>query len=95
LRVGPQRHNFFSQAVHLTDIACGISIVDPHVAAIDPAEFLQSLIERIDVRLHLWIVRRESNDYSDTSYPIRLLRAHMQWPCGGPSDKRDELSACH
>src|SRR5450755_3899435 len=67
-------------AVHLSDVACGIPIVDPHIAAIDPAEFLQSLIERIDVRLHLWIVLGEADDCADTSYLIVLLRARRNGP---------------
>ena len=59
--------------------------IDPQIAALGPAQFLQALHERVEARLSLPIVRSQAHQYADTPHPLRLLCVRRKWPrcrCG-------------
>src|SRR5262245_40462987 len=72
-------------------IAGGPAIVDLHVAAVGPAQFLQPLHERSEARLTFRIVRCQAHEHADASHPLALLRARCERPlhCRA-AEQRDE-----
>jgi hypothetical protein len=77
-------------------IACGPAIVDAHVAAVGPAQFLQPLHERREAGLTFRIVRGQRMEHADSPYPLTLLRARRQRPrrrCA--AKQRDEPASLH
>jgi hypothetical protein len=55
--------------------------IDLNIAADDPTELLETLLERRGAELSLWIVLRVKHQHTDPPYPVGLLRAHCQRPC--------------
>src|SRR5262249_17302929 len=80
----------------LSAIAVGIAgtpaNIDPHVAAIGPAQFLQALQERRKTRLCLLIIRGQAHEHAD---PPHLLRARRERPHRRAAEQRDELAPLH
>src|SRR6516165_8266411 len=76
-------------------IACGPAIVDLHVAAVGPAQFLQPLHERRQACLSFRIVCGEGHEHADTPHPLALLRAHRERPRRRAAEQRDELATLH
>ena len=67
-----------------------------HVAAVGPAQFLQSLHERRDASLCLRVVRGEWNEHADAPHPLGLLRARRERPRRRrAAEQRDELAPLH
>lgn len=54
-------------------IANGPTIIDPHIAAVRPAQFLQFLCERREIGPHLRIVRSTPHQHFDSLHPLGLL----------------------
>ena len=61
-------------------IARGPAGVDPHVAAVGPAQLLQPLQERRDAGLRFRIVRGRGHEHADAPHPLGLLRARRERP---------------
>jgi hypothetical protein len=76
-------------SIGITDAPAG---VDPHVAAINPAQLLQALQECREASLALRIVRRQAHEHANASHLLRLLRARRERPRGRADEKRDELA---
>src|SRR5262249_43332429 len=86
-----QLHREFAKAI---SIACGPAIIDPHIAAVGPAQLLQSLHERHEAGLTYRMVFGERHEYTDTP-DLRLLRARGERPRGRAAEQRDELAPLH
>src|SRR5262249_47501124 len=70
--------------------------VDPHVAAINPAQFLQPLQECREASLALRIVCRQAHEHADAPHALPLLRARRGRPsCSRAAEERDELAPLH
>ena len=70
-----------SSATYLTSalgIAGAPANIDPHVAAIGPAQFLQALQECCEARLSFLIVRGHAHEHADAPHALALLRACRQ-----------------
>src|SRR5258706_2734390 len=79
-----------------SSIACTPAGVDPHVAAVGPAQLLQPLRERCDAGLPLQIVRGEWHEHADVPHALALLRAGRERPRGRrTAEQRDELAPPH
>jgi len=51
------------------------TVVDPHVAAVGPAQFLQPLQEDSEASLSFRIVGGQAPEHGDATHPVGLLRA--------------------
>src|SRR5262249_43124 len=76
-------------------IATAPAGVDPQVTADGPARLLQSLGQRCDARLRVWLVRRGIHQHADAPHPLALLRARRERPRRRAAEQRDELAALH
>src|SRR5262249_38844475 len=75
-------------------IAAAPSDLDPHIAAVGPAQFLKPLQKRRVAGLRVSIVRVEAIKHADTPQPP-LLRARRQRPRRRAAKQRDELAPLH
>src|SRR6185437_6151776 len=64
------------------------TVVDPHVAAVGPAQFLQPLQEGREASLFFGIVRGPAHEHADATHPVGLLRARSAWPGEGRDAKK-------
>ena len=72
------------------------AILDPHVAAIGPAQLLQPLQERRVASLPFRIVRGQIHEYTDAPHSLGLLRPRRERPrCRRAAEQRDELAPPH
>jgi hypothetical protein len=86
-----RRRDFYALA-----FARAPAIVDPQVAAVDPAEPLQRSDKCRDAGLTLAVGLREVNQHADAPHALVLLCAHRERPrCGHTADQRDELAPSH
>ena len=71
--------------------------IDARVAAVGPAQLLQSLYERRVARLPFRIVRGQVHEHADATNPIGLLRPRRERPCDcrRAAEQRDQLAAFH
>src|SRR6516162_5798408 len=69
--------------------------IDPQIAAVHPAQFLQLLDERSALRPSIRIALRPAHQYADPAHPLRLLRTRYQWPRGRAAKCRDEGAPPH
>ena len=73
-----ERHQFRRECARTVGIGGSITVVDPHVAAIGPAQFLQSLLEGREASLFFGIVCDPAHEHADATHPVGLLRARRQ-----------------
>jgi hypothetical protein len=77
-------------------IACAPAILDPHVAAVAPAQLLQALLERRDTGLRFGIAHGQIHEHRDAPHSLRLLRGRRQGPRGRrAAEQRYEFAAFH
>ena len=69
------------------------ALVDPHVAALGPAQLLQTLHERRQTGLSFQTVGRRLMSTPIAAHPGLLLRARRERPCRRAAEQRDELAA--
>src|SRR5262245_36449008 len=70
--------------------------IDPQIAAVHPAQFLQLLDERSALRPSFRIALRPAHQYADAPHPLRLLRARRERPCDSrAAEQCDELASFH
>src|SRR5262249_7958809 len=73
----------------------GPAIVDAHVAAFYPSQFLKPLLQRFDPKLSFCVIS-DTHEDTDSPHPLALLRARRERPCSRRAAKqRDELAAFH
>ena len=75
-----ERDQFRRVLANRVGIACAPAVVDPHVAAVGPAQLLQPLQERRDAGLGFPIVRGRGHEHADAPHPLALLRARRERP---------------
>jgi hypothetical protein len=66
--------------------------VDPDIAALRPAELLESLAERRDKGLSFRVALGICHQHVDPPHPLRLLRACGEGPRRRACERRDELA---
>src|SRR5262245_51264999 len=87
------RGQFRRVSANFRSIGCGPARVDPHVAAIGPAQLRQRLQERPDTGLKFSIVCGRGQDHADAPHPLQLLRPCRERPRKRrAADQRDELA---
>src|SRR5262249_29622717 len=78
-------------------IGGAVSNIQPHVAALDPAQLLQPLPKGRAALVCLGIVSRLVHKHADAPHALaRLMRACCERPCcRSAAEQRDELAAIH
>jgi hypothetical protein len=67
--------------------------IDPNVATYDPAQLLQSLLERRDASLRFRIGLGHAHEHADVPHTVGLLCARTEWPCCRcAAEQRHELA---
>src|SRR5262245_13301812 len=69
--------------------------IDPQIAAVHPAQFLQLLDERSALRPSFRIALRPAHQYADPAHAVALLRPCRERPRGRGAEQRDELAPFH
>jgi hypothetical protein len=70
-------------------------MLDPHVAAVGPAQPLQRVEERCDASLTFAIGLRVEDQHTDPSHAVGLLRPRRERPGdSATAQKGDELASC-
>jgi hypothetical protein len=59
------------------------AVVDPHIAADSPTQFLQALQKRRVTALPIRVVRGQVRKYTNPPHAVRLLRARRERPSDG------------
>jgi hypothetical protein len=93
--VGRKCNQFRRVSANALGIARSPSYVDPQVAAVGPAQLLQSLHERRKAGLSFRIVRCEWREHADAPHRFRLLRARRERPRDRAAEYRDERPPLH
>jgi hypothetical protein len=57
------------------------TVLDPQIAAYDPAQFLQPLGKRGNMDRCIRIVRRDVHEHADAPHPLRPLRLRRKGAC--------------
>src|SRR5262249_34993206 len=72
------------------------AVVDPHVAAVTPAQLLQAGSEHCQTGLVIRTIGNRVGEHGDATHLLRLLRARRERPRDSrAAEKRDELAALH
>ena len=72
------------------------SDVDLHIAALNPAQLLQRLLERQDPSLTLWVVRDGAREHTDPPHLFGLLRTPHERPNSARSSNCfNEIASSH
>src|SRR5215467_2256058 len=90
-----ERDQFRRVSAEEFDIAPAPTILDPHVAADGPTQFLEALQERRVASLSFRIVRAEVHEHADTPHALSLLRPRRERPRCHTAEERDEVAALH
>src|SRR5215831_11678018 len=92
-----ERDQFRRESADAVGIARTPAVLDPHVAAVDPAQLVQSLLERGEACPDVRIVRVRSrpNEHPDAPHSLALLRARRERPRRRAAKQRDELASSH
>src|SRR5262249_46125914 len=69
--------------------------MDPQIAAVYPAQFLQLLDERSALRPSFRIALRPAHQYADPAHLLGLLRARRERPRRRAADERNERAPFH
>jgi hypothetical protein len=79
--------------LYASRVTAGPAIVDAHVAAFYPSQFLKPLLQRFDPSLSYCVIS-DTHEHADTPHALWLLRARRERPCDRrAADERDELAA--
>src|SRR5262245_18699817 len=77
-------------------IGCGKAMINPHIAAVTPAQLLQPLLECRKALLVLLIVHGRGREHADAPHPLALLAARRERPRRRrAAEQRDELAPSH
>src|SRR5271169_5141305 len=79
--VWPERDQFRRISTFAVDIVRAPAGVNPHIAAVAPAQSLQGLLKRREGGLTLWIVSGPVHKHTDMPHLLGLLRARIERPC--------------
>jgi hypothetical protein len=91
-----ERDQFCRVLKNALGIACGPTVVDPHVAADSPAPFLQPLQKHANAGLSFRIVRGQMHEHADAPHTLGLLRGRRKRPRRRrAADQCNDLAASH
>src|SRR5262249_934248 len=92
-----ERNQFCRVFANIDGVAQAVAIIDPHVAAIDPAQLFQALHERRIPFLGIGIgFEGTAREHADPPHAFGLLRARRERPgCDRTAEKRYELAPPH
>src|SRR5262249_53888999 len=71
----------------------GISIIDLNVMAGHPSDRLESLTQRLKIKLCIRIVLSYAQQHADAPHALALLRARRERPSRRAAEPRDEVAA--
>ena len=71
------------------------AVVDPHIAALGPAQLLQAICERYQTGLSFRAVCGHAHEHADAPHPLTLLRPRRERPRRRAAEQRDELPPSH
>jgi hypothetical protein len=92
--IGCKRDQFRRVSANAGDIAPAPPVVEPHVAAFDPAQCAQPLQERRDAGLPVRVVRSLGHKNADASSALRRLCPCRERPRDNrAAEQRDDLAA--
>ena len=69
--------------------------VDPHLAAVGPAELTQRIDEGLEARLRLRIVLGQADEHADPPDRLALLPARIERQCRRAAEHADEFPSAH
>ena len=84
-----KRDQFRRVLANAVDIVLAPADVDPHIAAVAPAQLLQGLPERRDAGLTFCIVRGPVHEHTDAAHPLRSAARALQ-AAMRPQHRREE-----
>src|SRR5262245_15932291 len=90
-----QPNQFSRVGAHLVEIGTGVSIIDLNVMAGHPSDRLESLTQRLKIKLCIRIVLSYAQQHADASHPLALLCAHRERPRRRAAEQADELAPLH
>src|SRR5262249_10934359 len=93
-----QFHHIFANPLgaNAFGVICAPTIVDPHVAAVSPAQLLELLQKRTDPCHSFRIVRGQRGQHADAPHSLALLRPRRERPRRRrAAEQRDELAPFH
>src|SRR6516164_6650910 len=87
-----ERNQFQGVSARPVGIVLAPAEVDPHIAAIAPAQLLQGLLERREAGLTLRIVCGPAHEYADAPHTPALLRTRCERPCHSAAEPGYQFS---
>lgn len=89
-----KRDQFRRIPANAIEVACTPTVVDLHVATVNPPQLRKPLSERRDESPGFRIVLGEVHEHADAPHPSRPLRPRCKRPRGRRSaEKRDEIAS--
>ena len=87
--IGPQLDQLSCKSADPIRITSAPAQFDPEIAAFRPSELRKRASKRRDLRLRSRIALRKRHQHADQPDPVRLLRAHSEWPsdCRAPQKR--------
>src|SRR5262249_6143496 len=92
---GLERDQFGRGFASAIGIACRPTVVDPHVAAVNPTQLLQSLQEGREAGLGYRMVLAEWHEHADAPHALALLRVCRKWPRRRATEQGHEFASSH
>jgi hypothetical protein len=90
-----KRDQFRRVSTITIDIVLAPAGVDPHIAAVGPAQLLQDLLERCDAGVTFWIVRGRVHEHTDPPHLLGLLRARGERPRRRTTENTEKRPSPH
>jgi hypothetical protein len=88
-------HQVCSVSPHTIGVAGSPAIGNPNRAAVDPAEFVKSVVKSLYAGVRQRIVFGLRHKHADLPHAIALLRTRRERPSCGAAKKCDELAPLH
>ena len=81
--IGCELDQFLGTLMKKIGLASCPALINPHVAAVSPAELLESLSKRRDTDRRFRVVCGKMHKHADSPHPLALLRPRSERPRGG------------
>src|SRR4029079_15077538 len=85
-----ERNQFHCVSANVFGITSAPTDIDPNVAAYDPAQLLQSLLERRDASPRFRIGLGRAHEHATVAHTVGLLRLRRERPCRSRTTKSTE-----
>jgi hypothetical protein len=95
-RIRLQRDQLPCKRLGQVGVAACPAIIEPDIAALNPAEFVELLPQRRNTCSRFRIILVRHHQHADPTHPVRLLRARREPPTRHRASKnRDEFAPSH